>query len=169
MEPHRPGEPALPAEEFQEDLFLPLGGREPFQKPVVRHVRVSGNLRTGRYTVHVLGEHGSDGMHGVVPIQPFLHQPGQCQRDRDLVAHRDLSLHDGVNRCMQMTVWQADALSTVVLFHQCDPLRLVHRQPLGRIGSISRIVFVHVTTLQHAQVGSRTIILPEFAAKATVK
>ena len=89
--------------------------------------------------MYISGEDATDRMNGIMPVQPFPHQPGQGLDD-GFHTHCNLVLDNDVDSRMQQFIRQLYLLITMVFLNEIQTFTFIQRQPPGRLRCLKGIV-----------------------------
>ncbi len=123
----------------------PLLCGELLERLVVGCVAITLYFLLVQKIVHVFGEHGTNRMHGIMPLEPFADQTSERFPDGCLILKSQLIFDDrvkqGVNR--PRPLGQVYPCVSMISLHEQRSLVRIERQPLNRIWWNFGIVALH--------------------------
>src|SRR5450432_1121713 len=81
-------------------------------------------LLVGQQITHAADEHRPYGVNGVMPVEAFRHQALHRTVHRNLIAQRDLILHNNMDDRMYLCVGQVNACAPVEVLDHLEALLL---------------------------------------------
>jgi hypothetical protein len=129
---------AIPSGLFR--LGSPVSSRQQGELSIVIGIDVASIVWFMSRIEHYLHENTADGMHGLMAIEPFVHQPLECLGRRRCFAQCNLVFDHHMGHCMKLRVFELHPDATMVINHQVDSFRFVEFEPNLWIGLLNCVV-----------------------------
>ena len=127
----------------------PACGGQRGQFPTVSCIDVATGVRRLQDVENDAHEDAADGMNGVMPIKPFVHQPVECSGHRRRFSERNLVFDHHMGHRMQLEVFQFQLGAAVIVHDGVDSFGFIEFEPSRRMRLIIRFV-LHGKFLVHA-------------------
>ena len=133
-----------PASESIGSLVIQIGspacGGQRGQFPTVSRIDVATGVRRLQDVENDAHEDAADGMYGLMPVKPFVHQPVECSRHRRRFSERNLVFDHHMGHRMKLKVFQLQLGAAVIVHDGVDSFGFIEFEPSRRMRLIIRFL-----------------------------